>query len=398
MTKILTNKRIVLGVSGSISAYKAPDIVRRLQDLGADVRVILSSGGAKFITDLSLQTVSKHKVHNNLWDKEAELAMGHIELAKWADIVLVAPASANTIANIATGRASDLLTSVILATKANIFIAPAMNVEMYKSNSVINNLTNITKLGFKVIEPEHGEQACGDIGQGRLAEPSNIANFVAKSFESNYLTGKEVLITLGATVEQIDPVRYISNHSSGKMGSAIADVFINNGASVTIVYGNISIDLNNKATCISALSAEKMHKTVMENIEKTDIFVSVAAVSDYKAKNISNQKIKKDGNNLTIELEPTKDILKQVCNLDKKPICIGFAAETQNLEKNAKNKLKNKGCDAIILNDVSNADFGFKSNENEVYFITKNLVEKIDKNTKQNIAEKILKIFIREFL
>ncbi len=394
----LTNKRIILGVSGSISAYKSPDIVRRLQDLGAEVRVILTAGGAKFITELSLQAISKNKVHNNLWDKDAELSMGHIELAKWADLILIAPASANTIANIANGKACDLLTSVILASTAKLMIAPAMNQQMYQSNALQTNLDILISRQVSIIQPESGVQACGDTGLGRLPESSDIANQVAKQFETTQLSGKNVLVTVGATIEPIDPVRYISNHSSGKMGMALVDRCIEMGAKVTCIYANISIPLNDKALNIQTLSADQMHESVMSHINQQQIFIAVAAVSDYRVKNLSNQKIKKSSDNLILELIPNKDILADVCKLNKKPLCIGFAAETQNILENAQIKLKNKASDVIILNDVSSDEIGFNSDKNQVIFISQNQQQNIAKNSKIKIADNILKIFIKEFL
>ncbi|QKQ23643.1 bifunctional phosphopantothenoylcysteine decarboxylase/phosphopantothenate--cysteine ligase CoaBC [Candidatus Ruthia endofausta] len=394
----LTNKNIILGVSGSISAYKAPDIVRRLQDLGAQVKVILTEGGAKFITELSLQSISKNKVHYNLWDEDAELSMGHIELAKWTDAILIAPASANTIANIALGKANDLLSSVILASNAALLIAPAMNLKMYQSHALQDNLLTLISRHAIIIKPESGEQACGDIGIGRLVEPLSIAKQVAKQFISTKLTGKKVLITLGATIEAIDPVRFISNHSSGKMGMALINACIEMGASVICIYGNITTTLNEKSNNMPIISAQQMYTKVMNNIAGQDIFIACAAVSDFSVKNTKNQKIKKDGKNLILELIPNKDILADVCKLGKKPICMGFAAETQNTLKNAQKKLKNKGCDVIILNDVSNTDFGSNVDENEVVFLSQNLNKKIAKNSKKKVAKKILAIFIKEYL
>lgn len=395
---ILTNKCIVLGVSGSIAAYKSPDIVRRLQDLGAEVRVILTQGGAKFITELSLQATSKNKVQNNLWDKEAELSMGHIELAKWADALLIAPASANTIANLAAGKACDLLSSVILASDCPILIAPAMNQQMYASNSVQDNLATLVQRGIQIIDPENGVQACGDIGEGRLAESDEIAKQVGLMFQSTKMSGKKVLITLGATIEAIDPVRYLSNHSSGKMGMALADACIEAGAQVTLILGDVSTSISKPSKQIFVTSAEQMYRSVMENINDQTIFIACAAVSDYSVKNPKNHKIKKSDKTLTIELVPTKDILKDVCQLPQKPICIGFAAETQNLLENANNKLKNKGCDAIILNDVSCTDLGFKSDENEVVFIDQKSSIKLAKNSKQKLGRKIIEIISEKFL
>ena len=386
----LTNKRVLLGVSGSIAAYKSPDIVRRLQDLGAEVRVIVTDGGKEFVSERSLQTISKNKVYSNLWDKEAELAMGHIELAKWSDIVIIAPASANTIAKLCHGRADDLLSTVILATDAKVMLAPSMNQQMFASKAMKDNLEILLKRDIDIIEPGFGEQACGDIGEGRLAEPLDIAKQAADLFTSSSLSGKKVLITLGGTIEAIDPVRYISNHSSGKMGMALAHECIQAGAKTTLIIGSISIDIEKRAEVIRIVSAEDMYKAVMQRIESQDLFISCAAVADFRPKNISNNKIKKNNNSVTIELIKNKDILASVCQLNKKPICIGFAAETENFIDNARAKLASKQCEAIILNDVSQSEIGLNSDENEVHFITKENCEKIEKNSKHIIAEKVI--------
>ncbi len=391
------NKRIILGVSGSIAAYKSPDIVRRLQDLGAEVRVILTSGGREFVSERSLQTVSKNKVHDNLWDSEAELLMGHIELAKWADVVIIAPASANTIAKLCHGKADDLLSTVILATSASVMVAPSMNQQMYASLAMKDNLELLQKRGVRIIDPGFGEQACGDVGEGRLAEPSEIARQASELFQNNALGGKKVLITVGGTVEAIDPVRFLSNHSSGKMGMALAYASIQAGAETTLVIGSISVDVEKRAKTIFVTSANEMHEAVMANIHDQDLFISCAAVSDYRPTKISANKIKKTSHQKTIELVANKDILSDVCQLKDKPICIGFAAETENYLNNANQKLKNKNCNAIILNDISNSEIGLKSDDNEVYFITKDGSEKINKNSKQIVAEKIVKKITEEF-
>jgi len=393
----LINKRIILGVSGSISAYKSPDIVRRLQDLGAEVRVILTSGGREFVSERSLQTVSKNKVHENLWDSEAELSMGHIELAKWTDVVIIAPASANTIAKLCHGKADDLLSTVILATNASVMVAPSMNQQMYASFSMKDNLQLLQKRGVRIINPGFGEQACGDVGEGRLAEPSEIALQASELFQNNTLAGKKVLITVGGTIEAIDPVRFLSNHSSGKMGMALAYTSIQAGAETTLVIGSISVDVEKRAKTIFVTSANEMHEAVMANIHGQDLFISCAAVADYRPTKVNPNKIKKTGSEQTIELVANKDILSDVCKLKNKPICIGFAAETENYIKNANQKLKNKNCDAIILNDVSNNEIGLKSDNNEVYFITRDVSEKISKNSKQIVAEKIVKKITEEF-
>jgi len=393
----LANKRILLGVSGSIAAYKSPDIVRRLQDLGAEVRVIITSGGREFVSELSLQTVSKNKVHDNLWDKEAELAMGHIELAKWADAVIIAPASANTIARLCHGKADDLLTTVILATNAFVLIAPSMNQQMFASKAIKENLKILNNRGVVSINPGFGEQACGDIGEGRLAEPIEIAKQVANIFSNSSLSGKKVLITIGGTIEAIDPVRYISNHSSGKMGMALAHACIQAGAETSIIVGSISIEVEKRAAITYVTSADEMYEAVMEKIKTQDLFISCAAVADFKATKISQNKIKKDSNLASIELTKNKDILESVCKLKNKPICIGFAAETENFLANAISKLKHKKCDAIILNDISGSEIGLNSDDNEVHFISQEKNEKIVKSSKQIIAEKIIKKVTKYF-
>ena len=393
----LTNKRVLLGVSGSIAAYKSPDIVRRLQDLGAEVRVVITSGGREFVSERSLQTISKNKVHDNLWDKDAELAMSHIELAKWADVVIIAPASANTIAKLCHGEADDLLSTVILATSASVMIAPSMNQQMYASLAMKENLQLLKSRNAIIIEPGFGEQACGDVGEGRLAEPIDIAQQAAELFLSNSLSGKRVLITIGGTIEAIDPVRFISNHSSGKMGMSLAHACIQAGAKTTLVVGSISIDVERRAETIYVTSASEMYDAVMNNITSQDLFISCAAVADYRPSKVSLNKIKKTSNIKSIQLTENKDILASVCKLKNKPICIGFAAETENLIANAKQKLKNKKCDAIILNDISNSEIGLKSNKNEVHFISEKNSEKIDKNSKQIIAEIIINKIAKYF-
>ena len=273
-----------------------------------------------------------------------------------------------------------------------------MNQQMYASSSMQDNLSILIQRGIQIIDPAHGVQACGDIGEGRLAESVEIAKQVGLIFQSTKMSGKKVLITLGATIEAIDPVRYLSNHSSGKMGMALADACIEAGAQVTLILGNISTSISEPSKQISVTSAEQMYRSVMENINDQAVFIACAAVSDYSVKNPKNHKIKKSDQTLTIELTPTKDILKDVCQLPQKPICIGFAAETQNLLENAQNKLNNKGCDAIILNDVSSTDLGFKSDENEVVFIDHKSNIKLAKNSKQKLGRKIIEIIIEKFL
>jgi phosphopantothenoylcysteine decarboxylase/phosphopantothenate--cysteine ligase len=377
----LINKNIILGVCGSIAAYKSPDIVRRLKDLGADVKVVLTSSGAKFVSKLSLETVSQNPVYSELWDSEME----HINLAKWADVVLVAPITANTIATITFGNATNLLGNIILATNAKLIIAPAMNKEMLLNSAVKENLSVLKQRGVQIIKSESGVQACGDVGVGRLPEPIQIAEFVAQSFYSQ-LAGKKVVITLGATIEKIDAVRYISNFSSGKMGLALINACLNQGLSVVAIYGNISVDLPQKSKNIQALSADEMFEVVQKQTKNADIFISCAAVSDYKVQNIANKKIKKT-DNLTLDLVKNIDILKEIASKKDKLFCVGFAAETDNLLEYAKQKLADKNLDMIIANDVKN---GFGGDENEVYIIDKTQQIKLEKTNKQNIANQIM--------
>jgi phosphopantothenoylcysteine decarboxylase/phosphopantothenate--cysteine ligase len=384
----LNNKNIILGVCGSIAAYKSPDIVRRLKESGANVKVILTSGGANFITRMSLEAVG-----SEVFMEHNSADMPHIYLAKWADIVLIAPISANKVASINSGVGDDLLSLTILSTKAKIFIAPAMNKEMLANETTQQNLAHLEHKNITILPTGNGSQACGDEGLGRMLEPQQIVDFLLKSFNNNPLSSKKILITLGATIEKIDPVRYISNFSSGKMGVALANEAILRGLQTTIIYGNISVDLPGKSTNIKALSADEMLESVMQNIDNNDIFISVAAVSDYKIKNPSTQKIKKNTDNLTVELVKNPDILKTVANLKHKPFCVGFAAESQNLEQNAKTKLKNKNLDLIIANDVKD---GFGSEKNKVLIIDKkqNSINIADEKSK--IASQIFDVITQE--
>lgn len=384
----LTNKHILLGVCGSIAAYKSPDIVRRLQDLGAHVRVVLSEGGQEFITPLSLATVSKHEVYKNLWEHNME----HISLAKWADIVLIAPISANSIATLARGNATDLLSNIILALPNStsdatpVYIAPAMNKEMFSSQVVSENIALLQDRGVRIIESAQGEQACGDVGKGRMQEPETIAQLIAQDFHSQ-LAGKQIVITLGATIEKIDPVRYISNFSSGKMGVALANACLQVGANVTLVYGNISVDLPTQSTNIQALSADEMLARVQE--QTMDVFISCAAVSDYKVATIEDEKIKKSAETLTLNLVKNVDILATVAQQDNRPLCVGFAAETTQLIAHAKEKLHAKHLDMIVANTIVD---GFGGDTNTVVVIDHTTQTQIEQQSKIQIAEKIIQL------
>ena len=394
--KTLTNKNILLAITGSISAYKAPDIISTLKSLGADVKVILTKGGSKFITKLSLQAISKNEVRENLWNEKAELAMGHIELARWADIILIAPASANTIANITHGVANDLLSAVILAADSKIIIAPAMNHKMYQSYINQNNIKSLKKRNIKIIKPDYGNLACGEIGIGRLPKAEEIADTVSKSFKTTNLTAKKTMITIGATKEYIDPVRYISNNSSGKMGSELANALIEAGSEVLIICADVTVTMPEKANIINVISCDDMYRAVMNNIDDIDIFIGCAAVSDYKMKNIAEHKIKKT-NNLELSLIKNKDILQEVAMLKNRPITIGFAAETKNIIEYAKKKLLAKNLDLIIANNVAKKKSGFNADKNEVWLISENNNKKIALNLKEKIAKKIVAFISKNF-
>lgn len=393
---ILTNKNILLGVTGSIAAYKSPDIVRRIKDLGANVKVIVTASGSEFVSKRSLQTVSENQVYDDLWNQETELSMGHIKLAKWADAIVIAPASANTIAKICHGKADDLLTTLILATKAKILVVPAMNQQMYKSQATQDNLKLLEKRSITIMDSSFGSQACGDIGPGRLPEAEKIAHKTCDLFTNNKLAGKNIMITLGATIEAIDPVRFISNHSSGKMGMALACVCMNYSAKVTLIAGSITTPIDNRAKTIFVKSAQDMYDKVLENLADIDIFIACAAVTDYKAKKIAKHKIKKESDTMVVELIKNPDILKTVANSKNDIICVGFAAESENIIANGKKKLTEKKCDVIIANDISNNKIGFKSDENEVFFISQNDFVKIAKDKKNIIAEKIIKELMKK--
>lgn len=357
----LTNKNILLGVCGSIAAYKSPDIVRRLIEIGANVKVILTNGGANFITEMSLETVGAE-----VFSEHNSAKMPHISLAKWADIVLIAPASANKIAEFNQGLGNDLLNLVLLSTQAKIFLAPAMNKEMLANTTTQQNLASLQQKGMIILPTGEGPQACGDVGLGRMLELGEIVEHISKHFQHSALSGKRILITLGATIEKIDPVRYISNFSSGKMGVALAHEALLLGAKVTLIYGNVSVNLPEKSTNVHALSTDEMLEKVIQHIDKTDIFISVAAVSDYKIKNQSSEKIKKTTDTLTLELIKNPDILGTVAKRKNKPFCVGFAAESENLAQYAQAKLQKKNLDIIIANNIKD---GFGGDENTILII-----------------------------
>ena len=388
-----SKKNILLGVTGGIAAYKAAEIIRLFKKLGADVRVVMTESAKEFITPLTLQAISGNEIHDSLLNTEAEAAMGHIELAKWADIILIAPCTAETISKITHGRADDLMGALILASKADIFIAPAMNMNMWLDDSTQQNYKTLSSRGISFIGPAEGQQACGDIGPGRMVEPENIIELIRSSYKTGPLSGKTITITAGPTREQIDPVRFISNNSSGKMGYSLADAAIEAGASVNLVSGPVSLEADKSINLYKINSASEMMNVVMECMDSSDIFIGCAAVSDYKPVDYSENKIKKNEMpHLEIELKKNEDILKNVATNFSSSYVVGFAAETSDINNNAMQKLKSKNLDMIISNDVSDKSIGFNVDDNEVTVITCDEKIFLKKDKKIRIAREILKI------
>ncbi len=396
--QILQGKKIVLGISGGIAAYKSPELVRRLKDHGADIRVVMTEGAKAFITPLTLQAVSGNQVSDSLLDSQAELAMGHIELAKWADLILVAPATADIIARITAGMANDLLTTICLATPAPIAIAPAMNQQMWHAPATCENIDRLTQRGFTIWGPGSGEQACGDIGLGRMLDVDDLVTLSCNFFADKFLQGQHWLITAGPTREAIDPVRYISNHSSGKMGYAIADAALKAGAKVTLVSGPVNIKAPTGCHVESVTSAEQMHNKVMACIAKANTFVACAAVADYRAAEVAQDKIKKDDARMQIALIKNHDIVADVAQLANKPYVVGFAAETQNVEQYALGKLVRKNLDLIAANNVSELGQGFNSDANAITLYSANDKTEIPLTSKSLVAKKLVALINKHYI
>lgn len=402
----LNNKKILLGITGGIAAYKSAILARRLIDAGATVKVVMTTGAQAFIQPLTFQALTGNPVHTDLLDPDAEAAMGHIELARWAECILIAPATANTIAKISQGMADDLLTTLCLATDAPLCIAPSMNRLMWNNPATQSNCKLLKSRGVTFFGPADGAQACGETGAGRMLEPEDIrdalvshmagAEFSASaSPSSQLLKGHNLLITAGPTQEAIDPVRYISNHSSGKMGFAIAAAALSMGANVTLVAGPVSLSASPEITRIDVITAEDMLKAVMSQVADHDVFISVAAVADYKLETVSDQKIKKNDDQMQLTLVRNPDILKSVSALKNRPFCLGFAAETQNVEKHARGKLKRKQLDMIAANNVGQADnpvFGSDTNSLNVYWPENDGNQHIPPGSKHEVARALLAI------
>lgn len=389
----LVNKRILLGVTGGIAAYKSADLVRRLQDAGADVRVVMTKSACEFITPLTMQALSGHPVHTDLLDPEAEAAMGHIELARWADLVLIAPASANFMARLAHGHGSDLLSTVCLATGAPIAIAPAMNQQMWADAATQRNLLMLQEKGVQVFGPASGSQACGDVGAGRMLEPMEIVQAAANVFEYQLLTGKHVVITAGPTREAIDPVRYITNKSSGKMGFAIAELAAEAGARVTLIAGPVNLPTPARVTRIDVIRAQDMYDACMEVVgQGCDIFIATAAVADYRPVVTADHKIKKSTEEVHLTLVKNPDIVAAVAGHDKRPFTVGFAAETRDVVEYASAKLTNKNLDMIATNDVSGPNVGFNSDNNALTVIWPGGHKVLPLASKRQIAKQLIEL------
>ncbi|MFC5694409.1 bifunctional phosphopantothenoylcysteine decarboxylase/phosphopantothenate--cysteine ligase CoaBC [Pseudomonas sp. GCM10022186] len=396
----LYRKRILLGVGGGIAAYKSAELVRRLRDQGAEVRVVMTQGGREFITPLTLQALSGHPVHLDLLDPAAEAAMGHIELARWADLVLIAPATADLMARLAQGVADDLLTTLVLATDAPVALAPAMNQAMWRDPATQANLEILTRRGLRLFGPAAGSQACGDVGLGRMLEAEELAQRAADCFEHRALSGRHVLITAGPTQENIDPVRYITNHSSGKMGFALAEAAVEAGAKVTLITGPVHLPTPDRVNRIDVVSARDM-LAACEAAMPCDLLIAAAAVADYRPEVVAQHKMKKDptsGEGLLLQLVRNPDILATLASRPDRPFSVGFAAETENLLEYASRKLKDKNLDLIVANDVANPSIGFNSEENAITVIDRDLAQSSFAQTSKGKIARQLITFIADRL
>ena len=398
----LSNKRILLGVTGSIAAYKAADLVRRLRDAGADVRVVMTRSAAEFVTPMTFQAVSGHPVHQHLLDADAEAGMGHIELARWADVILIAPTTADFMARLVQGRADDLLGAVCLAaSQIPMVVAPAMNMHMWAHPSTQENRRILGQRGVLVLGPEQGEQACGDVGAGRMMQPEDLVAGLSVLFELGSLAGKTVLITAGPTRESIDPVRFLSNHSSGKMGYALATAAMEAGARVILVSGPVNLDTPDRVKRIDVVSAQQMYEVVMKQAADADIFIATAAVADYRPVEVRTNKLKKQAEHLILELEKTPDILAQVKATFPTLFCTGFAAETENLVEYARQKLEKKGIDMIAANWVGPAatetDGTFGSDDNALQLFWSGGGEQLELASKSKLARQLVNVIAQRF-
>lgn len=396
----LAGKKILLGISGGIAAYKCADLTRRLIERGAEVQVVMTTAAKEFITPLTMQAVSGKPVSDSLLDPSAEASMGHIELAKWADLILLAPATADLIARITAGMGNDLLSTLILASNAPVAVAPAMNQQMYANVATQHNLALLAERGMMIWGPAAGQQACGDVGYGRMLEPMELVAHCASFLGPKPLQGMKLAITAGPTREAIDPVRYISNHSSGKMGFAIAQAAAQMGAQVTLITGPVSLSTPSNVQRIDVESAQQMHQVVMQHAPQQHIFISCAAVADYRPETVAEQKIKKttDNDHMQIKMVKNPDIVASVASLtENRPYTVGFAAETQDVEQYARGKLQRKNLDLICANDVSVAGLGFNSNDNALHLYWQDGDQALATASKQQLAKQLLAIIAEQY-
>lgn len=390
----LANKQILLGVTGGIAAYKSADLVRRLQDAGARVQVVMTPAAQEFITPLTMQALSGNPVHTELLDPEAEAGMGHIQLARWADLVLIAPATADFIARLTQGMGNDLLTSVCLATPAPIALAPAMNQGMWRNSATQTNLDTLVARKIHIFGPADGGQACGDIGPGRMLEPLQLVDAAASLFSTGSLAGKKVVITAGPTREALDPVRYLSNHSSGKMGYALAQAAAEAGALTTLISGPTQLATPPRVTRMDVVTAQDMLDASLKAAGACDIFIAAAAVADYRPAQQATQKIKKGtGDTMTLELVKNPDIVASIAQLPRKPFVVGFAAESENLLVYARAKLQRKNLDLIVANNISDSRIGFNSDDNAVTLVDADTTTEISQRSKQQLARELIAHF-----
>lgn len=391
-------KNILLGVTGGIAAYKSAELIRLLVRAGAEVRVVMTPSAREFVQPMTYQALSGHRVYTEIFDADADSAMDHIELARWADLVVIAPASANFIAKLRDGYADNLLLTLCLASKSTVATAPAMNQQMYANDATQENIRALGARGVKVWGPAEGDQACGDVGLGRMLEPEGLLELICQFFSPGKLLGKQVLISAGPTREAIDPVRYISNRSSGKMGYALAQAASEAGADVTLVSGPVEISPPQSVRRVSVTSAIEMRDAVIERAPGADIFIACAAVSDYRVEKPAAHKIKKDGASMQLELVPTPDIVSEVTQLGNKPFTLGFAAETEDVEQHAREKLTRKNLDMIAANQVGVEPSGFESDTNEILVIWPDGQQLLALGEKRVIAIQLIDLLADRYL
>jgi phosphopantothenoylcysteine decarboxylase/phosphopantothenate--cysteine ligase len=387
----IQGRRVLLGVTGSIAAYKSPDIVRRLKDQGAEERVVLTASAEKLVSPTVFQAVSGEPVRGDIWDEQAEAAMGHIELAKWADLILIAPATANLIAQLAAGSAENLLTTICLASEAPVTLAPSMNQAMWRDAATQANCDVLRKRNVMFIGPDDGEQACGDVGPGRMSEPANIVSRMARGGESGPFEGLRIMVSAGPTREAIDPVRFVSNRSSGKMGFALAKAAADAGAEVTLIAGPVSLPTPPRVERIDVETTQQMCDAALANIGDMDIYIGAAAISDYRPKQAAVQKIKKSADTFTLEMLKSPDLLATIAALENCPFTVGFAAETEKLEQHATDKLKRKKLNMIVANLVGEK-LCFDADDNEVIVLWQDGRLSLPKLSKQELARQLVDV------